>query len=245
LTDAPTCAEVRGELGVYLLGAIAASDRSTLESHLAFCADCRRQLADLAGLPGLLRRVPLNEVAQVPSEDADGKSATADHRLGSLLIQAAKRRRRRMRWYLTALTVAGLAAGATAAFAVRGTPGHRPAAMALPGALTVRGSNPSDHTSAVVTYVGRPWGVQLEVQVKGVAAGTNCVLDVTDSNGQQSEAASWTVAADDKTAWYAASSSVPVTAVRGFVVTTGSQTLIRVGVSVPSTRIRGGRLSPN
>jgi hypothetical protein len=40
---------------------------------------------------------------------------------------------------------------------------------------------------------------------------------------------SWTVAAHDEDAWYQASSSVPVTSVRGFVVTSGVSVLVNVG----------------
>lgn len=53
----PQCGHVRLELGVYVLGAIAAADRSAVGAHLACCADCRDELAELAGLPGLLSRV--------------------------------------------------------------------------------------------------------------------------------------------------------------------------------------------
>lgn len=58
------CEEIRLELGVYVLGAIGAADRSAVRAHLACCADCRDALAELAGLPGLLSRVS--------EHDADG-----------------------------------------------------------------------------------------------------------------------------------------------------------------------------
>jgi anti-sigma factor RsiW len=50
------CAQIRLELGAYLVGAISPADRATLVRHLASCQRCRDELADLAGLPGLLRR---------------------------------------------------------------------------------------------------------------------------------------------------------------------------------------------
>lgn len=97
LIRAPACGQLRRELGVYLLGAIAPADRSAVRNHVASCADCRDQLADLAGLPGLLRRVPLDEVESlVPAGDTDGSSALRDRPLGSLLSQAAKRRQYRV-----------------------------------------------------------------------------------------------------------------------------------------------------
>jgi predicted anti-sigma-YlaC factor YlaD len=61
MTDTGACEEIRLELGVYLLGAIGAADRRALEGHLACCPDCRNMLAELAGLPGLLNRVPASD----------------------------------------------------------------------------------------------------------------------------------------------------------------------------------------
>jgi anti-sigma factor RsiW len=54
MTGSRACAEIRLELGVYVLGAIEAADRSAVDAHVAWCADCRGELADLAGLPRLL-----------------------------------------------------------------------------------------------------------------------------------------------------------------------------------------------
>ncbi len=237
MTRAPACGELRRELGVYVLGAIAPADRSTVESHLAVCAGCRDLLADLACLPALLRRVPLDELdALGPAGDADDRSAQPDRLLGSLLTEAARRRRYRRRWQLAATATAGLAVGAAVAYGALGRPARQPASLALPGAITVRGSNPRTDAKVVVTYAGRPWGVQLYVQVTGVAAGTRCVFEVVESGGRESAAGSWTVAGRDQRAWYAASSSVPVADVRAFVVTAGAEPVVRVGVRAAPAR---------
>jgi anti-sigma factor RsiW len=57
VTSHGLCGEIRLELGVYVVGAIRPADRSAVDRHLADCADCRDELAGLAGLPALLRRV--------------------------------------------------------------------------------------------------------------------------------------------------------------------------------------------
>ena len=41
MTCTGTCAEIRLELGVYILGAIAVADRRAVDAHLARCADLR------------------------------------------------------------------------------------------------------------------------------------------------------------------------------------------------------------
>ena len=63
------CAGIRPLLGVYLTGAIAPADRAVVVRHLAACADCRTELAGLAGLPGLLRRPPVHAAAQASAAD--------------------------------------------------------------------------------------------------------------------------------------------------------------------------------
>jgi Putative zinc-finger len=229
LTTTGACAELRRELGVYLLGAINPADRSGVERHLARCTSCRNQVADLAALPALLRRVSLDEVErQLPRAGRDVSGTQSDRPLASLLRQAAKRRRRRAWWKLAALAAVGIAAGAAAASGAPATPPRQPAWLAAPGAVTVRGSNLLDKASAIIAYTGLPWGVQLHVQVNGIAVGTQCVLEVTDSSGHESEAASFTVAAGDVGGWYAGASSVPVTSVRAFVVTAGAQVIVPI-----------------
>ena len=65
MSTAASCREIRHSLGVYVLGAIEPSDRAQVDEHLATCADCREELASLAGLPALLRRVPTAEAERL------------------------------------------------------------------------------------------------------------------------------------------------------------------------------------
>ena len=162
-------------------------------------------------LPALLSRVPLDDIASATKPAVDAGEAPKDRALGALLSEAARRRRLRGWSRLAVATAAGLAASAVGTYTVLGTPQPRPPLLARPGTITVRGSDPSTDASAVVTYAGQPWGLQLEVQVNGVAIGTTCVFEVTDVSGRESEAGSWTVSAGDRDAWYAASSAVPAT----------------------------------
>jgi len=60
------------EAGSYVLGALAPADRSTYERHLATSTACREDVAQFAGLPGLLGRldteiaVGLNDAPKAP-----------------------------------------------------------------------------------------------------------------------------------------------------------------------------------
>ena len=46
----------------YVLGSLSPTDRLEFERHLPDCDRCRRSVAELAGLPGLLGRVPREQV---------------------------------------------------------------------------------------------------------------------------------------------------------------------------------------
>jgi predicted lipoprotein with Yx(FWY)xxD motif len=120
-----TCASVRSQLGVYLTGSILPADRAVVVRHLASCPACRSELADLAGLPGLLRRPACQDAAEVPAPDRPlpgnpapgGGPAPGGMQLSRLMRNVARRRRRR-RWLL-ALAAAVLVVVAGTGWALR------------------------------------------------------------------------------------------------------------------------------
>jgi predicted lipoprotein with Yx(FWY)xxD motif len=139
---------MRPQLGVYLTGAITPADRAVVVRHLATCSDCRAELAGLAGLPGLLRRPPVQAAAQAFGEgdagaDDDGAddagarepgaAGSADAVPPRLVRRLAQRRqhRRRRRWLLAAAAFV-LAAGAGVGWALHlaGPPATGPKADA-------------------------------------------------------------------------------------------------------------------
>jgi anti-sigma factor RsiW len=117
MTDTRACGEIRLELGVYVLGAIEATDRSAVDAHLARCADCRDELAELAGLPRLLSRVAADDADTLVLYRDDGRGShrelSADLGLRWLLDRAAWLRRHRM-WHRMAAAGAGHVTGAGA-----------------------------------------------------------------------------------------------------------------------------------
>jgi anti-sigma factor RsiW len=143
-------AQARLELGVYLLGAIEPAQRALVGRHLAACPQCRAELAGLAGLPSLLRKVPAGEALQLPPDAAalvPGPSLAG--RVSGI---------RRRRWCLTAAAavIAGFAAasGLQALYAGAAPPASRDGAPVGPHG---QGREPGDwglggrpvHTPAV------------------------------------------------------------------------------------------------
>jgi Putative zinc-finger len=225
MTGVGECGEIRHALGVYILGAISPADRSTVERHLARCADCRAELAGLAALPGRLGSVPAADLTKMAADEPAGAGRGEDPSdvLLQMMLGRAARIRRRRRWRRLAVAAAAVlivGGGAAAGSRVLYSPATGPYASAVPWAATLTGSDPQTGMSATVKYLRRPWGLELKVQVSGISPGTRCQLQVVDASGQDVPAGGWIVAAGHALAWYPASSPLPADDVRGFEITT-------------------------
>jgi anti-sigma-K factor RskA len=64
--------------GPYVLGALSPSEREDYERHLAMCAECRQEVADLAELPMLLGRLDLSTAQAVAAGGEDGVRAVLE-----------------------------------------------------------------------------------------------------------------------------------------------------------------------
>ena len=68
-----TMCEHEHDDGAYVLGALSPEDRVAFERHLPGCRECQRSVRELAGLPGLLARVPVEildpEQERIPVPD--------------------------------------------------------------------------------------------------------------------------------------------------------------------------------
>ena len=234
VTGTGNCGEIRGALGVYVVGAIDPADRAVVESHLSWCVACREELTGLAALPGRLGSVPATDVSllavdePVPAGRDDGYQPEAA--LPSLLERAAAQRRYLMwRRVAAAAALAVIAAGGAVAVSRMVAPRLRPAASALPWTATAHGRDPQTGAGATVEYAAQPWGLQAQVQVSGIPAGTRCEL-LVNGPGRRVVAGGWTVAAGHADAWYPASAAL-ASGVRGFVVArTSGKPLVSVPV---------------
>lgn len=223
------CEVVRQELGVYVLGAIEPANRAMVDEHLRCCPRCREELAALAGLPALLRRVAVAQAVVLCGGDArDGETSAAvsGDLLGALLDRMAQARRLRM-WRLAA-AAAVLVTATAVGWGLQAWPAAPPPRAGSQWTATATAVNPVTRAGATVRYATRPWGTQLEVQVTGIPAGTTCQFWVTTARGQDVETGSWAIPAGQRDGWYPASAAVPVSGLRGFEVTSAGKTLVTV-----------------
>jgi hypothetical protein len=105
----------------YVLGALSPDDRREYEAHVAECEECAAAVAELAGMPGLLAAVDLDDVGLSPGmESGPGTEPGPDRTMPApnllpRLLAAARRERQRTRRAIAAAMVAVAAAAAALA----------------------------------------------------------------------------------------------------------------------------------
>ena len=233
MTGSADCRDIRHALGVYVLGAIDPAERSMVDAHLSTCPECREELAGLAGLPALLRRIPVGEAQQLADDDLDelpGPEVPSEEMLRSLLARTTQTRQTR-RWRglaaAAAVVVVAGAAGAAGVSALHHAagPGSSPVAAHF---TSVSATNPVTHVAATVRYAPRTWGTVLDTRVENVPAGARCQLVVTDSSGHSTVVGGWIADYDESSVWYPGSSPVGQDSVRSFEITSQGKVLVKV-----------------
>lgn len=170
--------EVHLLLGAYVLGGLSSEDRRAFERHLPGCERCRTELAEVAGLPGLLRRgdmVP--PIMDDPVQDAG---------LGTVLARARHKRVVSRRIRVAVAAVAACAIGATAAVELAG--GHHDAPSAAREAVI---AGPGNHMLGRVSLTGKAWGTSLEIDLSGMPHSGTFTLEATDDRGRVEPACTW------------------------------------------------------
>ena len=149
--------------GAYVLDALPSAEREEFERHLAVCAECRRAVAELLPLPGLLRRV----------DDADRESllagtppAAPPADLERRLLAAARAESPHAEpwWRRTRVRIAvGLAAAAAVAVAVVVPLALRDEPAPAPTASVTLDQTVASPLSATVDLTSTAWGTRIDM----------------------------------------------------------------------------------
>jgi hypothetical protein len=91
------------EDGAYVLGALSPEERLAFERHLPGCDSCARSVRHLAGIPGLLARVPVEIL------DPEQPPVPVPETLLPALVREARRSQRRRMWITGGLVAAAAA----------------------------------------------------------------------------------------------------------------------------------------
>lgn len=216
-----SCREIRQSLGVYVLGAIDPAERAQVEEHLTTCPGCREELASLAGLPAMLRKVPFVEAERLatPGRDSGIDDVPSEQILKSLVARTSNVRRiHRWRSIAAAAAVAVLAVGGGAAVTKALEP--HPAHVALHWRTAI-GTDAGTGAHLTVMYRHVASGTEMRVKVTGIPLGSVCEFEAVNSAGTPSVLGSWQ--AWSETTWYPASSWLGEATIRRFQVTVNGQ----------------------
>jgi anti-sigma factor RsiW len=210
-----SCREIRQALGVYVLGAIDPAERAQVDEHLAHCPDCREELASLAGLPAMLRKVPTIEAERLAVPDAEPEvSAVPSEEMLQSLVARTTNVRRMNRWRgaaaAAAVVILALGGGAVVGHALQSSSSapvfHWREARSAAGSVHL-----------TVMYRALASGTRVQANVTGIAAGTLCELQAVDSHGRAWSLGSWQDW--NESAWYPGQVAVTDASIRTFELT--------------------------
>ena len=181
----------------YVLGALTPAERREYEGHLETCEACRRSVAELAPMPGLLSRLTPERALGLLDDEASPGPAPKPELRDAVRLEARRRsiRRRRRGW-----AVASVAAAAVVVLAALFAPlaFSRPA----PGGQTVAFDTVADvpvTATAVLTPV--EWGTRIALDCTYETDGADAAgapeggwpyaLVVVDRDGNRTQVSSW------------------------------------------------------
>lgn len=192
--------ELHQLLGAYLLGGLEPDESAAFEQHLGSCADCRRELDELASLPALLDALPVPDAValsaavpaaagreaplsdQAPPDPAlDPAPAAVPRRLLEELSTRRRNARRRWTAALAAAAAACLALGVLAAPLFNPPP--KPDAS-----YSVQAS---DGLQVTVGLVKKTWGTEVAVDGRSLPVDGTFSLWVKGSDGVEDRACAW------------------------------------------------------
>jgi hypothetical protein len=179
---------------------------------------------ELAGSGPLPVLPPLTQAA-VTGQGKLGKGELGQGELAQVRdLSAARRRRQRLAWACAAAAVILIGAAffggtklAAPAAPQAGSAAQHPNGQPDGPFMTVHGSN--GQATATVAYQPMGWGIQLDALVTGIPVHTRCQMWVVESDGSRVQVGGWQTDAAEGTVWYPASSSVPASSIREFVIT--------------------------
>ena len=176
----------------YVLGALPPDERRAFEEHVAGCDACAAEVRDFAGLPGLLSRLPADEVLSEPEDQPEPPSLLIP------LLQRARAERRARRWRAVLVGAAAACLAAVGSAVVVDVVDRPPAQQQQVAPLAFVRANEDIPVSAEARLTDVPGGTRIEMTCRytGTIDGRerDYVLPmVPKSGGAARELGSWPV----------------------------------------------------
>lgn len=216
-------------LGAYSMGILDRHEADAVEEHLATCAACSEELAELTEARDMLAEVPPEAFLEGAPDDGDlilqrtlrsvrveRSAGVAEERPGDAHpgpprgVRAGRPRRfRPMLLLAAAAAVVVAAAGGVLIGRQQGHPVD-PVPVAPPaGARAVTAVNKSIGATMTATVIPAEGWVRVKVQMNGAPVGLDCRIMVLAKDGSAHEAGSWRTSTSGKTPVVDGSALVP------------------------------------
>ncbi|MFF2387373.1 anti-sigma factor family protein [Agromyces sp. NPDC058104] len=177
----------------YVLGALSPAERREYEQHLEGCERCRRAVAELAPMPGLLARLEPERAAALLDESSDIASGPRGDLVDAVRLEDRRRRGRRNRiWWVASAAAALLLVAAIALPLALARPSLVAESVAFDSVAEVP-------LTATATLTQVAWGTRIELDCRygdadGVEApdgGWPYALVVVGLDGERTDVSSW------------------------------------------------------
>ncbi|MEU8637582.1 zf-HC2 domain-containing protein [Amycolatopsis sp. NPDC048633] len=194
--------ESHTQLGAYALGALDPGEAADFERrHLQTCAQCRFDLNELVALRESLDEVPPEAFLDGPPEGGDLLLQKTLRRVRdeeeAAPVRSGRSSRRGLALVAAAvLVVAALGGGILVGRQTApetGIAAPAPLPDSPPGTKSVEGRDPTTGVQLAASVSPFAGWVRVNVAVKGVKAGEQCLLQVVTKEGQAVTAGSWKV----------------------------------------------------
>ena len=222
----------------YVLGALSPADRREFEDHLTVCAACASSVSELAGLPGLMSRVSIDQLTAEPEP--------LPETLLPALARAVRRERGRRRLAVGSAAAAAACLIAVGAVAITqsDSPARPPVASstATPSGTANSSGTANLALTAVVPspvtasarLVDMAWGTRIDLtcnyRTQGYypASGIPYAMVVIDRNGAAQQVATWKALPNRKLTVMGASSRARADIAAVEIRTLQGQTILRL-----------------
>jgi predicted anti-sigma-YlaC factor YlaD len=178
------CDDTTLSLGVYLVGALDAQERTAVEEHLSDCPTCQAELAELAALPSMLEKLTIDDFPLEPLVAPDGLfdrvAARAREEQDAHQSRRVARYRRLTAVAAAAVLVVGAGVGSLIAFGG----GHH---QSTPNTF----SHSQGGITMQVVLASQATGTGLRVTVSGLPRNEHCSLIAIASDGRRDIAGRW------------------------------------------------------
>ncbi|MEV4267248.1 zf-HC2 domain-containing protein [Kribbella sp. NPDC049584] len=186
----------RTQLGAYALGALEPGEVAEVDAHLATCAECRAELAELEEMKDFLGEVPPEAFLDGPPEGGDlllQRTLRAVRESSPEPAVQVPAKRRSSRWLMVAAALVAVAGALGGGVALGRSTAPQATTEPAAGYREVKTTDSVTGATMATTVEPRTGWSWVQVQVKGLRAGDQCQLLVTDSSGKTWTAGSWVV----------------------------------------------------